>query len=88
MTPLRRLLILVTAVLLLAGLGTGVVLHAASRAARENQPQAGGPSVSAGKVTLKQTGRLAFLNAAQARTAPHSPRSRPPTPRPGGPPRA
>jgi hypothetical protein len=64
MMPLRRLLILVTAVLLLAGLGTGVVLHAASRAARENQPQTGGPSVSAGKVTLKQSGRLAFLNAA------------------------
>jgi hypothetical protein len=65
MTPLRRrLLILVTAVLLLAGVGTGVVLHAASRAARESRPQAGGPSVSSGKVTLTQKGRLTFVNAA------------------------
>ncbi|MFF4546711.1 TolB-like translocation protein [Streptomyces sp. NPDC001435] len=65
MTPLRRrLLILVTAVLLLAGLGTGVVLHAAARADRADQPQPGGPAVSAGKLTLSQKGRLAFLNAA------------------------
>ncbi|WP_316752346.1 TolB-like translocation protein [Streptomyces herbicida] len=65
MTPLRRrLLILVTAVLLLAGLGTGVVLHAAARADRANQPQPGGPAVSSGTLTLGQKGRLAFLNAA------------------------
>ncbi|MFJ3306728.1 TolB-like translocation protein [Streptomyces sp. NPDC086549] len=65
MTPLRRrLLILVTAVLLLAGLGTGVVLHAAARADRANQPQPGGPAISAGKLTLGQRGRLAFLNTA------------------------
>lgn len=65
MTPLRsRLIVFVTAALLLAGLGTGVVLHAASRADRENQPQAGGPSVSAGKLTLTQKGRLAFVNGA------------------------
>ncbi|NEA54110.1 hypothetical protein G3I60_08065 [Streptomyces sp. SID13666] len=41
MTPKRRLLILATAVLLLAGLGIGLVLHAASRAYKKNQPQAG-----------------------------------------------
>ena len=65
MTPLRRrLLILALAVLLLAGVGTGVVLHAASRADRANQPQPGGPAVSAGKLTLGQKGRLAFVNAA------------------------
>ncbi|MFI5675728.1 TolB-like translocation protein [Streptomyces cellulosae] len=65
MTSLRRrLLILVTAVLLLAGLGTGMVLHAASRADRANQPQSGGPAVSAGKLTLDQKNRLTFLNAA------------------------
>ena len=65
MTPLRRrLLILVTAVLLLAGLGTAMVLHAASRADRANQPQSGGPAVSAGKMTLDRKGRLTFLNAA------------------------
>lgn len=65
MTPLRRLLILATAVLLLAGLGIGLVLHAASRADRKNQPQAGGPAVSAGKVTLTQPGKVAFLNGAR-----------------------
>ncbi|MGV4981090.1 TolB family protein [Streptomyces sp. NRAIS4] len=65
MTPLRlRLLLLVTAVLLLGGLGTGMVLHAASRADRANQPQSGGPAVSAGKVLLGQKGRVTFLNAA------------------------
>jgi WD40-like Beta Propeller Repeat len=65
MTPLRRrLLILVTAVLLLAGLGTGVVLHAAARADRANEPQAGGPAVSAGTLTLGQKSRLLFVNAA------------------------
>jgi hypothetical protein len=65
MTPLRRrLLVLATAVLLLAGLATGVVLHAAARADRANQPQAGGPAVSAGPLTLGQKGRLAFVNAA------------------------
>ena len=60
----RRLLILVAAVLLLAGLGTGVVLHAASRADRADRPQAGGPSVGEGRLTLGQKNRLAFVNAA------------------------
>ncbi|MGW1811210.1 TolB-like translocation protein [Streptomyces sp. NPDC002078] len=63
-SPRRRLLILVAAVLLLAGLGTGVVLHAAARADRANQQQPGDPAVRAGKLTLDQKGRLAFLNAA------------------------
>lgn len=60
----RRLLILVVAVLLLAGLGTGVVLHAAARADRANRPQSGDPAVRAGGLTLDQKGRLAFVNAA------------------------
>jgi hypothetical protein len=60
----RRLLILVAAVLLLAGLGTGVVLHAAARADRANRPQSGDPAVRAGKLTLDQKGRLTFLNTA------------------------
>lgn len=65
MTPLRRrLLVLVTAVLLLAGVGTGMVLHAADRADRANQPQSGGPAVSTGKLTLDQKNRLTFVNAA------------------------
>ncbi|MET8945122.1 TolB-like translocation protein [Streptomyces sp. NPDC004542] len=64
MTSKRRLLILVAAVLVLAGVGTGVVLHAAVRADRANQPHPGGPAVSAGKLTLAQKSRLMFVNAA------------------------
>ncbi|MET7683542.1 TolB-like translocation protein [Streptomyces sp. NPDC005423] len=65
MTPFRRrLLVLVTAVLLLAGLGTGVVLHAADRADRANRSQPGDPAVDSGQLTLRQKHRLAFVNAA------------------------
>lgn len=65
MTPLhRRLLVLAAAVLVLAGVGTGVVLHAAARADRADRPQSGGPAVSAGKLTLDQKKRLLFVNAA------------------------
>ncbi|WP_405657032.1 TolB family protein [Streptomyces sp. NBC_00079] len=60
----RRLLILVAAVLVLAGVGTGVVLHAAARADRANRPQAGGPAVGAGTLTLDQKSRLVFVNGA------------------------
>lgn len=60
----RRLLILAAAALVLAGLGTSVVLHAASRADRADRPQAGGPTVSAGRLTLGQKGRLTFVNGA------------------------
>ncbi|MEU3841029.1 TolB-like translocation protein [Streptomyces sp. NPDC028635] len=65
MTPLRRrLLILLAAVLLLAGLGTGVVLHAAARADRADRAQSGGPAVTAGTPALDRKGRLLFVNAA------------------------
>ncbi|POX51668.1 TolB-like translocation protein [Streptomyces sp. Ru71] len=65
MTPLRRrLLVLLAAVLLLAGLGTGVVLHAAARADRANEAPSGGPAVGAGKVTLDGRDRLMFVNGA------------------------
>ncbi|MEU0943527.1 TolB-like translocation protein [Streptomyces canus] len=65
MTPLRRrLLVLLTAVLLLAGVGTGLVLHAADRADQANRPRSGGPAVSTGKLTLDQKKRLTFINAA------------------------
>lgn len=65
MTSLRRrLLILVAAALALAGVATGVVLHAAARADRANQPRSGDPTVSAGRLTLSQKGRLMFVNAA------------------------
>ncbi|MFE9450064.1 TolB family protein [Streptomyces sp. NPDC006739] len=60
----RRLLILVAAVLVLAGVGTGVVLHAAARADQANQPHPGGPTVGAGRLTLDQKSRLMFVNAA------------------------
>jgi hypothetical protein len=65
MTPLRRLLVLATAVLVLAGLGTAFVLHAASRADDRNKPRAGGPVVGAGTVTLDpRPKQVAFVNAA------------------------
>ncbi|GAA1247048.1 PD40 domain-containing protein [Kitasatospora nipponensis] len=47
-----RLLVLLAAVLLLGAVGTYSVLHAAGRAARVNQQQAGGPPVATGSVTL------------------------------------
>ncbi len=58
----RRLLVLAVAVLLLAGLAAAFVLHAASRAGR---PQAGGPALAAGTVTLARPDALAFLNSGQ-----------------------
>jgi hypothetical protein len=64
MTPKRRLLVLAVAVVLLAGLGTGFVLHAASRAAGKDKARAGGPDVTAGAVTLRAENRLAFVNSA------------------------
>ncbi|WNI14403.1 TolB-like translocation protein [Actinacidiphila sp. ITFR-21] len=64
MTPRHRLLVLAVAVLLLAGLGTGFVLHAASQADAKNKPRAGGPAVAGGPVTLTQKKRLAFINSA------------------------
>jgi hypothetical protein len=65
MTSLRRrLLILLAAVLVLAGVATGVVLRAADRAEQANRPQKGDPTVSAGKLTLSQKDRLTFVNAA------------------------
>ncbi|MEU6372643.1 TolB-like translocation protein [Streptomyces sp. NPDC046909] len=64
MTSLRRrLLVLVAAVLVLAGVGTGMVLHAADRADRADQPRKGDPTVSSGKLTLSQKNRLTFVNA-------------------------
>lgn len=62
MTPSRRLLVLLAAVLILGALGTGFVLRAASRA---DQPPQGGPTVAAGSLSLAQQDRLTFLNAAQ-----------------------
>ncbi|MFB7465240.1 TolB-like translocation protein [Streptomyces sp. NPDC056224] len=60
MTPSRRLLVLTAAVLLLGGLAAAVVLRAV---ARGEGPQAGGPAVAAGSVTLGPQDRLTFLNS-------------------------
>lgn len=65
MTPLRRLLILAVSVLVLAGVGTGLVLHAASRAGEKTRPQAGGPAIAAGPVSLTEPGDLLVLNQAR-----------------------
>jgi hypothetical protein len=66
MTPRRRLLVLVVAVLVLAGLGTGLVLNAASRDAKQNRPQAGAPAVgTSGTVRLDRSAQLDFVNSAK-----------------------
>lgn len=67
MTPKHRLLVLAVAVLLLAGVGTGFVLHAASRADDRGRARAGGPVVAAGPLSLAPAGqdpRIAFVNSA------------------------
>lgn len=66
LTTRGRLLVLLTTLAVLAGVATGAVLHAADRAARKDRPQAGGPAVTAGAVTLAAAGRreLVFRNMA------------------------
>ncbi|CAL9659407.1 hypothetical protein SUDANB145_06917 [Streptomyces sp. enrichment culture] len=58
----RRLSVLVAAVLVLAGTATGMVLRAADRADRADQPRSGDPAVRAGTVALGQKDRLVFVN--------------------------
>jgi hypothetical protein len=64
MSTARRLAVLGGAVLLLAGVGTGFVLHAASRAADRDKPRAGGPTVAAGAVDLDRRQKIAFVSDA------------------------
>ncbi|AZM92450.1 hypothetical protein [Streptomyces sp. W1SF4] len=66
MTLQRRILILVTAVLLLAGVGVSAVVRASSRAAEKDQARAGGPRVTPGEVSLAPGGgsRMVFRNMA------------------------
>ncbi|MEU9714304.1 hypothetical protein [Streptomyces sp. NPDC047976] len=66
MTLQRRILILVTAVLLLAGVGVFAVVRASSRAAEKDQARAGGPQVTRGEVSLAPGGgsRMVFRNMA------------------------
>lgn len=51
-----RLLILLLAVLLLGGIGTGAVLYAADRSGERDREQPGGPAVRAGSVSLQPGG--------------------------------
>ncbi|WP_035794300.1 TolB family protein [Kitasatospora mediocidica] len=66
MTRTSRFLVLLAAVLLLGGVGTVAVLHAADRTARHDKPQQGGPSVATGTVGLTPSGGrlLAFRSMA------------------------
>ncbi|WP_037568476.1 TolB family protein [Phaeacidiphilus oryzae] len=60
MSARGRLLVLAVGVLLLAGVGTGLVVHAASRAAGRDRADPGAPVVREGGVTLGRSGRLFF----------------------------
>lgn len=66
MNRTTRLVILLGSVLLLAGVGTGAVLHSADRSAERDRTQAGGPPVRSGPVSLRPSGgrRLLVRNLA------------------------
>lgn len=66
MTLRTRILVLISALVVLAGVATASVLHASARADRKNQTQPGGPRITAGAVALA-TGsgsRMIFRNMA------------------------
>lgn len=63
----RRILILVSAVVLLAAIGALAVVRASSRAEEKNRVQAGGPPITRGEVSLAAGGggrRIVFRNMA------------------------
>ncbi|MEU7551438.1 hypothetical protein AB0B01_03575 [Streptomyces sp. NPDC044571] len=67
MTVQRRILILVCAVVLLAAVGVFAVVRASSRADQKDQPQAGGPQITRGEVSLAPGDggrRIVFRNMA------------------------
>ncbi|MGX9889699.1 TolB family protein [Streptomyces sp. NPDC002276] len=64
MTLRNRVLILATAIVLLAGIAVASVLHASARAGQRDQVQPGGPQVTAGRVTLTTPARMVFRNMA------------------------
>ncbi|MGW2640953.1 TolB family protein [Streptomyces sp. NPDC001348] len=64
MTVRNRILVLLAALLALAGVATASVLHASARADRRDRTQAGGPRVTSGTVTLTRPGRMVFRNMA------------------------
>ncbi|MFF4897232.1 TolB family protein [Streptomyces sp. NPDC001068] len=64
MTLRSRLLILLSALVVLTAVALTAVLHASARAERRDQAQAGGPEVTAGRVTLTTPHRMVFRNMA------------------------
>jgi len=64
MTLRTRILVLLSALAVLAGVATASVLHASARAERRNQAQPGGPRITAGPVPLTGSRRLVFRNMA------------------------
>ncbi|MFF4114140.1 TolB family protein [Streptomyces sp. NPDC001714] len=64
MTLRSRLLILLSALAVLAAVALAAVLHASARAERRDHTQAGGPKVTPGTVTLTAPGRMVFRNMA------------------------
>ncbi|GGO87511.1 TolB family protein [Wenjunlia tyrosinilytica] len=67
MSRTARVLTLVAAVVVLAGIAVGYTLHAVDRAARRDRPRAGGPRVSSGAVQLAAAPgdrRMVFRNTA------------------------
>jgi len=61
MTRTTRLVILLVAVLLLGGVGTGAVLYAAHRSGMRDEQQANGPTVRTGTVSLRPTAARRLL---------------------------
>ncbi|MFJ9810354.1 TolB family protein [Streptomyces sp. NPDC101158] len=66
MTLRTKLLVLLTALVVLGGVATASLLHAVDRAAEKDRPQAGGPAVTTGRVSLASgaTRRIVFRNMA------------------------
>lgn len=64
MTFRVRVLVLLSALLVLAGVATASVLHASARSERRDRPQAGGPRIASGRVALQGPGRMVFRNMA------------------------
>ncbi|MER7839142.1 TolB-like translocation protein [Streptomyces sp. NPDC096040] len=64
MTLRSRILILLSALAVLAAVALASVLHASARAERRDQTQAGGPQITGGTVTLTTPGRMVFRNLA------------------------
>ncbi|MFF3875110.1 TolB family protein [Streptomyces sp. NPDC001978] len=64
MTVRSRIIVLLSAVVVLAAVALAAVLHASARAERRDHTQAGGPEVTSGEVSLTTPGRMVFRNMA------------------------